>query len=164
MRKYRSLLLVLPVAVLLSACGGLILSPVSEADRDLSGQYDARWTAEIDHPGGRQQLSRGWYVDCGALNNSMNFEVKDGILLSSWGSEGEVKSYETFVDADGRFRLEVRSSEKLRLGRGVASDDRMTLILQGSLAEEESNGRFVYAVRQFQDRGCTYPVKFERVG
>ena len=164
--RHRTLSALLGLSLSVGACGsGFVPREVEESERDASGRYDARWRAIIDNPGGRQQLSSGWHIDCPAAKQTLQFEVDEGRLVSNWDlGDEESARFDTLVDGEGRFRLSVPLETRTRAASGTLSDGRTVLILQGTLDEDALEGRFVRGIRQFQNNGCTYPVRFERAG
>ena len=167
--KVRRTLLVVAVASLavLAGCAGTVSRPVAESARDTSGRHDGLWTATVKSPGGRQNIER-WVFDCGAQDFAVPLSVDDGRIFVRSGIWQEATRDEpVYIDESGRFRMEIPSENVARAGPGSdsqMSDGRVTYILQGRLDEEEPRGLFVYGVRQFVDRGCTYRVDFARVG
>ena len=153
-------------ALVLGACVGNVARPVPESARDTEGRHDGLWVAKVDAPGGRQTIEQ-WHFDCRPLSFEWTFEVRDGVVridVSDGDGEGAVR-HEAFVDADGRFRLEMPLEHSVRASAGSdqpISDGAVTLILEGELGGENPRGHYVAGVRQFLDRGCRHRVDYDR--
>lgn len=151
-------------ALALGACAGNVARPVPESARDTEGRHDGIWVAKVDAPGGRQTVEQ-WYFDCRPIAFEWTFEVRDGVASIDMSDGDETVRHEAFVDADGRFRLEMPLEESVRASAGSdqqISDGAVTLILEGELGGEDPRGYYVAGVRQFLDRGCRHRVDYDR--
>lgn len=160
-KKYSVLGLVIFVTTAIGGCGTRgVLWEVSEENKDPLFTYDGAYNIEVVHRGGRQEMGNGWSINCGPTDFTMRVSVKNSEV--SWRFDGQ--SISSYVDRNGKFRLEAPLDWKNRNTSGVASIDSMEAVLQGVIHADYMEGRFVYARAQFNGRGCTYPVKISQVG
>ena len=154
--------LIVPVFFLLlsAACAGLI-TPVSEKNRDASGTYDGRWVATHVFTANTQTVQR-WRMNCSEPTESFRMAVVNGVLIAQ-GSDGAV---ETYVNTDGKFRLEMPTSSEIREAGGSdfsLSDGKVTIILQGDLSDAEPEGLFTFGIAQLGNSGCTSKYSFAKI-
>jgi len=133
---------------------------LSEDDRESSGAYDGRWVANHGFTSNTQTV-RGWRMHCTAPTESFCLLVADGTLRVA-GGEPEV---ETYVSAAGKFRLEMPTSSNVRESDGAdfsISDGKITMILQGNLAEAEPEGLFTMGIAQLGYLDCPVNIHLKR--
>lgn len=145
------------VIFMLGGCAGTVGFMVPESDKDPAFSFDGAYTLEVDHPGGRQEMSSGWFSKCQAEKITAGFTIKDSKI--SWPVNNSVA--EGFVNKNGEFRLEKLLDGEVK-GTTTLSDGSVTLILQGDVSENTMKGLLVYGVAQFTNRGCSYPVSYSK--
>lgn len=156
-------LLAVTSTLLLGACAGVVSRPVVEDDRDTSGQYDGVWTASVESVGGVQQIER-WSFNCAAQDFTFDIAIESGLVRFVNEADNANVTTETYVDTDGRFRLELPLDKKTRAAGESdqqISDGSITIILEGELASDEPGGFYTAGVADFLNRGCRYPVDYE---
>jgi hypothetical protein len=147
----------------LSACAGLgagVKSATKEDDKDPLFTYDGRYALEVDHPGGRQQLTGNWFINCSPRKFRNIFSVKNSEVSYKLGEEATVKGY---VDRDGRFRLSRVMDWKTGVSGGIASDGQTSAVVQGILRDDVMSGRLLFAQREHSGLGCSYPITYEKL-
>lgn len=142
----------------ISGCAGLVVSQVSESEKDQTFSYDGTYAGVVKHAGGRQEMGNRWFTKCSAQDFTARVTIKDSVVTWRWGDGVELQG---FINAEGRFRIEQELERKTKGRTQIMSDGTVTAVLQGDLGSESMKGRFVYAVAQFNGNGCTYPVSFE---
>jgi len=147
--------------ILLSVgCAGLV-KPVKEADRDASGVYDGRWVAKHEFTADTQLIQR-WQMRCREPVESFGMEVVNGVL-SAENSEGRV---ETYVNTEGKFRLEMPTASSVREADGSTrrlTDGKITVIVQGDLSEAEREGLFTFGIAELGNVGCASKYSFAKL-
>lgn len=160
-RRWLSATLSIICAVLASACGpGGVHKQVRPNDKDPLFIYDGNYRATVKHRGGRQEMGNGWYIDCNSVNYTIPIKIANSVVTWQVDDDTETKTY---VDRNGKFRLEQPLDADMRVIGGVASDGRRTMVIQGIVHRDRMEGRFVYEVAQFNGRGCTYPVEYTAI-
>lgn len=144
--------------ITLTACTDTVRQPLTESERDIRGVYDGRWIAHVSKPAKTQHVAQ-WVFTCPGEAYDLPFIVRGGRLQLADG--------ETWVNRDGKFRLEVPSDRKLKESAGSGdsiSRGQVTIILQGSLAGNSPSGYITAGVEQFGNNGCSSKVRYERRG
>lgn len=161
--RCKSTVVALVCAATLTACAGTgvgVRKATSENNKDPSFSYDGNYALEVNHPGGRQQLTGNWYINCSARKFRDTISVKNSQVLLQWREDAPMKGY---VDRDGRFRLTQVMDWKTGVTGGVASDGQTSAVVQGVLHNDVMAGRLVYAQREHNGLGCSYPITYERL-
>lgn len=147
------------LALLLAGCATTGKSRIKEADKDQSGSYDGLWTANIQTSPELQYGPGNWTFRCNGEAGKFDFRVQEGML--SFVRSG--KAHTTYVDQQGRFRLEV----PLRvIARAADTSDssidqgKMTQIFGGSLKRQR--GLLVWGIAQFANDGCKAKIKYSK--
>lgn len=150
----------------LGACTGTVGSVIPESERDTSGRFDGLWTASVNSPGGTQDIER-WQFNCAAQDFAFDIVIKDGLVVFANQADNQKLTERSYVDADGRFRLELPLDAKARAAGGSdsqISDGSITVILEGDLTGDNPRGFYTAGVADFLNRGCRYPVKYDAKG
>ena len=156
--KFNNLSAFIVTSVLASGCAGGVSVAVKEQDKDPSNSYDGIYMATVDHPGGRQNMGNNWFNTCGAQDFASPISVKGSEVTWQWDEDTPIKG---FVDTNGRFRINHPLGDVARATNTVLSNNSVTVVLQGVLNEDSMEGRLVFAMGQFNGRGCTYPVSYQ---
>lgn len=159
----RFIVAVLVFGATLSACSSMgtgVKKATKEDAKDPSFTYDGRYALEVDHPGGRQQLTGNWFINCSPRKFRNIISVKNSEVSYKWNEETTINGY---VDRDGRFRLSQVMDWKTGVTGGVASDGQTSAVVQGVLNEDVMSGRLVYSQREHSGRGCSYPITYEKL-
>ncbi len=146
-------------ALLLSACASGPSRPVTDAERDQSGQYAGTWNALFEAAPSRLFI-HNWEVHCG---KGQEFEAR---LVVEGGAANMLlfgKMHTTNVGKDGKFRFEVPTGGSV-VGRGGSDvgDGSVTYIVTGNLAESEPRGRWTHGVKSMGNTGCNAPVRYTK--
>lgn len=150
------------VVLFVSGCSSVgAVRQVSEQNKDPGFTYDGTYSVVVNHRGGRQQFGNGWSVDCGPRNFTSTFNVKESEV--SW-RVGDKTTATSYVDKEGKFRLQAPLDWKFGVTGGTASTDKMEIVLQGVVSEDEMRGKLTYAIAQFNGRGCSYPLQITAAG
>jgi len=158
MSRIFTLLSCLFISLTMSACSGVtVRKATAEADKDPTFSYDGKYKMTVKHPGGRQELTGQWFVTCGSRDFWRTVTVKNSTVSLVWN---EGKTISGFVGPDGSFRISRPSDNKVNVLGGVASNDDITIVVQGVLDKEVLKGTLVYAQAAHVGRGCTYPVTY----
>ncbi len=147
------------LSILITACAGKVTRPVSESDRDTSGQYDGWWGVKSTRTLSPQTFGT-WRSNCTDPKLDFPFEVVAG--------EAKITSnnveHSAFVDKDGRFRMIFPSDE--RVGASVSStrdlNSEMQFVIEGILSEEPPVGRYIRELVQLGD-GCKSNLAYTKL-
>lgn len=143
--------------LLMQACAS---SVVSDSERDTSGKFDGQYTMEVSKMAG-VQFVENWRFNCGGKAYTTWMNVKDGRAFFQPFAPG--KPFESNIDSNGRFRLEVPLENEATASGSSSStivDGRRKYILTGNL--EGGSGRMVFGVKQFAWQGCQTKVKYAK--
>lgn len=144
--------------LLLTGCAGIVSKPVSDADRDVTGQYDGRYVMNIKAFKGRQQVGRA-YFNCNMRAGKVNVTVADSVAKIRIGGN----DFTANVDADGKFRFEVptdRSYSNSRTGeKSVAA--KITYVYFGTFESDKMKGQFVIGKLSENNNGCATGLNIE---
>jgi len=165
-RSPTTVLLAVLATMVLSGCAGTVGSVIPESSRDTSGRFDGLWTTSVKSPGGRQNIER-WQFNCAAQDFAFDIVIKNGLVQFANQADNQKLTERSYVDEEGRFRLELPLDAKARAGGGSdsqISDGRITVILEGELSGDDPNGFYTAGIAQFLNRGCRYPVDYEAKG
>ena len=150
-------------ALYLAGCAGTLIRPVAEEDKDPTFQYDGVYKATIDHPGGGQQIDQ-WTFNCAPRKTEFQFAVRESVVDMGTSEDGTQNI--GYVNKDGKFRVPIATDAEIRAaGNSDSSIDAgaITIILQGQLTQPGPFGFYVDGVKQFNNRGCTYRMDFEKL-
>ncbi|MFK7994075.1 MAG: hypothetical protein AB8B87_08045 [Granulosicoccus sp.] len=150
--------IVVLLALNLGGCAGTVGSMVREADKDPAFSFDGNYLMTVDHPGGRQEMGSGWYIDCSGTRLESPLTIANSEISWQAGPESVVNG---FIDSNGKFRLEQLLEDDIR-SDSTLSDGSITLILQGDVSGDVMKGLLVYGVAQFTKKGCSYPVSYSK--
>lgn len=151
------MLIVLAIA---AGCANMVRKQVTEADRDKSGQYDSSWEVWVQDAPLKQHIDQ-WVFTCKDMKRELGMIVRNG--TASMRINGQ--THESYVDKEGKFRLEIPLSSKTREKTGSSSSVTAgdnTLVIQGILAGAKPSGFYTAGVAQFGNNGCTARVMFVR--
>lgn len=159
----RSIMAIVSLCAALSGCAGIVDKQVSEENKDPTFQYDGLYSAIVNHPGGIQYIQQ-WQMNCGAQEFEFEFAVKESVIDMGISKPGTQQT--GFVGTDGQFRVPIPTDKAIKASgtSDVTMDQgQVTLILQGELKGDKPFGYFVYGVKQFNNRGCSYRMNFTKI-
>ena len=143
-------------------CAGTVSKPVLEADKDPSFQYDGVYLATVEHKGGIQYIEN-WEFNCQPQDFEFQFAVNQSVV--DMGADKSGTQQTGFVDKNGRFRVPIPTDDAIKAsGRSdsTINDGQVTLILQGELKGDKPFGYFVHGIKQFNNKGCSYRMDFQK--
>jgi len=150
-------------AVALQACATSQSSIVRNDQRTSDTQFDGTWKISIADAARLQPLPGNYEINCRGSAFDIIAVVKSGVMTLS----SDLVSGRTNVNDAGRFRAEwALNGEAGTTGSSneTLSKAKQKYILQGSLSNKKSGGRFTLGVEQFGYQGCKQAVTLTRLG
>lgn len=151
---FKKVVFVLFIIGLLPACSALIMSPVSDADRDTQNTYDGYWKFETKSISSTQTVGTYLY-NCKFVESTTFMNVKNGIGSIKYRGQ----QHRTNIAKNGTFRIEIPTERRFRKANG--NDDvknRVTEIYQGRLNESGASGLFVLGHEARNNTGCSTKI------
>lgn len=149
------------VIMLSVSCSSVPLVPVSESDKDSSGNYDGRWLGTITNtPGTQQSVGNVSYMRCGDRSGQVigPFKVTDGSFRLNYRGENVT----TNINSSGGFKATVPLKTGKFYGGGASFVSKKdTLIVSGSL--ETGKGTYRVSTVDLGGAGCASALAFKKL-
>ena len=144
---------------LISSCSTTVLTPISDKDRDISGAYNGKWEVRQLQYKGVQTFGTDRF-NCEMRARWHVLVVEDGRGTLDYRGE----AYSGNINKEGKFRIEIPTTYEYKSSTGLTGQQpAITLIFQGSLADDKLSGMYIEGMAQLNNQGCSAPIKFQRI-
>lgn len=155
--KTTNKLAIASAAVFLTLLGGCASGPVSQSDRDTSGNYDGVWVGSVGGPRASNEILPGnWRMSCDWEPFEIYVVVDDGQLRL-----GRLEK-RTAVSTKGRFRYDLESGFAQMTGGVMPGNSKFKYIYSGTLAGGKPSGKYMQTIPTIANTGCSSKIKFRR--
>lgn len=145
--------------IALTGCASLIVSPVSDSDRDTENTYDGKWRMTTLPLDSIQTVGKTRFR-CEFGKRVAILRVRDGVA----NVNGRDSKILTNVSSDGKFRLEIPTDRKFTRSNGINEiKNGLTVIYQGILSDGEKSGLYILGKESLNNSGCSTRMIFEKL-
>ena len=149
----------LVVSSFLSSCSGLIVSPVSDANRDTKNTYDGRWSLNTRPLNSIQDIGIDRFR-CKFVAQTISMTVSNGIGRIYFRGTKHAGN----IAGDGKFRIEIPTDRRFTKSDGNNDvKNRITYIYQGFLSADGAPGLFILGKENLNNTGCSTKLDFTKV-
>jgi len=145
--------------LLLSACAATLVKPISESDKDTTGEFNGTWTLTQKALASNQNVGDRLFK-CRFYDSKAIIRVQNGVGNMVYGKYNGTGN----VSNDGAFYIEIPTEHKFKRSLGTSSaKNGVTYVFKGHLAKDASKGLFTIGMEELNNAGCSTRLTIDPV-